>query len=44
VVSEALGHSSDSVTLDLYSHVLPNMQDELAGELANILNRKSSAT
>jgi len=42
-VSEALGHSSDSVTLGLYSHVLPNMQEELAGVLANLLNRKSSA-
>ena len=26
VVSEMLGHSTISVTLDLYSHVLPNMQ------------------
>jgi len=24
-------HSSVTITLDLYSHVLPNMQDELAG-------------
>ena len=28
-----------SITLDLYSHVLPNMQDELAGAIANILKR-----
>ena len=28
VVSEALGHSSVTITLDTYSHVLPNMQDE----------------
>lgn len=26
VVSERLGHSSISITLDVYSHVLPNMQ------------------
>jgi len=39
VVSEALGHSSVTITLDLYSHVLPNMQDELAGAIANILKR-----
>jgi integrase len=39
VVSEALGHSSVTITLDLYSHVLPNMQDELAAAIANILKR-----
>ena len=39
VVSEALGHSSVTITLDLYSHVLPNMQDELAGAIANFLKR-----
>ena len=37
VVSEALGHSCITITLDLYSHVLPNMQHELAGAVANIL-------
>jgi integrase len=30
VVSERLGHSSVRVTLDRYSHVLPDMQDEAA--------------
>ena len=39
VVSEALGHSSVTITLDLYSHVLPNMQDELASAVANLLKR-----
>ena len=39
MVSEALGHSNISITLDLYSPVLPNMQDELAGAIANILKR-----
>ena len=39
VVSEALGHSSVNITLDLYSHVLPNMQDELAIAVANLLKR-----
>ena len=28
-VSEHLGHSSVVITLDLYSHVLPNMQKEI---------------
>ena len=40
VVSEALGHSSITITLDLYSHVLPNMQDELASAVANLLKRE----
>ena len=39
VVSEALGHSSVTITLDTYSHVLPNMQDELAIAVENILKR-----
>lgn len=30
VVSERLGHSEVGITLDTYSHVLPNMQKELA--------------
>ncbi|HAJ00633.1 MAG TPA: hypothetical protein DCL97_08160 [Dehalococcoidia bacterium] len=28
VVSERLGHASVVITLDTYSHVLPNMQEE----------------
>ena len=27
VVSEMLGHASIAITLDTYSHVLPDMQD-----------------
>jgi integrase len=30
VAQERLGHSSIAITLDLYSHVIPNMQDEAA--------------
>ena len=30
IVSERLGHSSISITLDLYSHVLPGMQRDAA--------------
>lgn len=30
IVSERLGHSSVSITLDTYSHVLPGMQEEAA--------------
>ena len=43
VVSEALGHSSITITLDLYSHVLPNMKDELASAVANLLKRDVAA-
>lgn len=37
VVSEMLGHSSISITLDTYSHVLPNMQDSAARALEEAL-------
>ena len=30
VVQEMLGHANISQTMDIYSHVLPNMQDEAA--------------
>ena len=39
VVSEALGHSSVTIILDTYSHVLPTMQDELAITVENLLKR-----
>jgi len=29
VVQETRGHADISVTLDIYSHLLPNMQDEV---------------
>lgn len=37
VISERLGHSSISVTMDIYGHLLPNMQSE-AAELMDKLN------
>ena len=37
VVSEMLGHASVAITLDLYSHVLPNMQRQAADELGRLL-------
>ena len=33
VVSERLGHSSISMTLDVYSHVMPGMQEEAAEKI-----------
>ena len=40
VIQERLGHSNISMTLDIYSHVLPDMQDEAIGALNNIFGRK----
>ena len=37
VVSERLGHAKVSITLDLYSHVLPDMQREAAATMDAIL-------
>jgi integrase len=37
IVSERLGHSSVSVTLDIYSHVLPSMQREAAEAVAALV-------
>jgi integrase len=42
-VSEHLGHASVVITLDLYSHVLPSMQDELVNVVANLLKRDVNA-
>ena len=30
VVSERLGHASPAITIDIYSHVLPDMQEKAA--------------
>jgi integrase len=37
VVQERLGHSSIKITLDTYSHVLPNMQAEAADKLESLV-------
>ena len=37
VVGERLGHSSISVTLDLYSHVMPSLQAEAAAKLGALI-------
>jgi integrase len=33
VASERLGHSKVGITLDLYSHVLPGMQEDAAAKM-----------
>lgn len=35
VVAERLGHSSTAMTLDVYSHVAPTMQEEASAKIAN---------
>lgn len=41
VVSERLGHSSVSFTLDTYGHVMPGQQAEAAAAAAGLLSRRS---
>ena len=38
VVSERLGHASSALTLDVYSHTLPDMQQQAADTLETILS------
>ena len=38
VVSEMLGHATIAITLDTYSHVLPNMQSEAAKAMEDALS------
>lgn len=37
IVSEMLGHASVAITLDVYSHVLPDMQQDAAIVMGNLL-------
>ena len=39
VVSELLGHASIKITLDIYSHVLPDMQEQAVRAMDNLLGR-----
>jgi integrase len=36
IVSERLGHASVKITLDIYSHLLPTIQEEAAKSISNI--------
>jgi len=42
VVSERLGHATVGITLDTYSHVLPNLQEEAARKIDALLARSGS--
>jgi integrase len=38
VVQEMLGHATISITLDTYSHVLPDMQEQAVDRLGALLS------
>ena len=38
IVSEMLGHATIAITLDTYSHVLPNMRDHAAAAMEEALS------
>ena len=38
IVQELLGHTTIAITLDTYSHVLPNMQGEAASAMESVLS------
>jgi integrase len=37
IVQERVGHASISMTLDLYSHVVPGMQEEAAASVDTLM-------
>ncbi len=43
VVQERLGHSTISVTMDVYSHVMPDLQRDAAAKLDRLLARRASS-
>jgi integrase len=44
VVSERLGHENVSMTLEIYAHVLPDMQEDAAATLGALLHPQSAST
>ena len=38
VVQERLGHANISITMDIYSHVMPDMQESAAGLVAALVD------
>ena len=39
VIQEPLGHDKISMTLEIYSHVLPSMQQEAAGKMDEVFKK-----
>ncbi len=44
VVQELLGHSSIVTTLDIYSHVNPDLQHEATRQLSSLLDANTTTT
>lgn len=42
IVQERLGHSSISMTMDIYSHVFPHMQSQASNQISEILSIRKS--
>jgi integrase len=42
IVSERLGHASVSFTLDVYTHLLPNMQNEAADAIDRVFRNATA--
>jgi integrase len=42
VVSEMLGHATVAITLDVYAHVMPDMQEDAASTIAGMLHHEPS--
>jgi integrase len=42
IVSERLGHSTVSLTLDIYSHAIPHLQEEAADQLGRLIMAQPS--
>lgn len=40
IVQEILGHSQINITMDIYSHVLPTMQEEAMGKVNEVLRKQ----
>jgi len=40
MVQELLGHSTISMTMDVYSHVLPSMQQEMANKIDDLFKHR----
>jgi site-specific recombinase XerD len=41
VVSERLGHASIAITADIYSHVLPEMQQEVVDKIDDLFKQST---
>jgi integrase len=43
IVSERLGHANIAITMDTYSHVLPGLDEQAAGTVAQLISANHAA-